>query len=75
MVAVVVELVVTAVVLEVALSGSICNEFLTCNIYYLLSIAPIKVNVLPLVNNKPEITTMAREIFKKLQQRFLLLQL
>eukprot|EP01036_Dinobryon_divergens_P027865 gene27865-36711_t len=35
------------------------------------SVAPIKVNVLPLVNNKPEITAMAREIFKKLQQRYM----
>ena len=34
------------------------------------SIAPIKVSVFPLVNNKPEISEIATEIFSKLQNKF-----
>jgi len=34
------------------------------------SIAPIKVSVFPLVNNKPEITEKARDLFAKLQNRY-----
>ena len=34
------------------------------------SIAPIKVCVFPLVNNKPEISEKARALFNKLQQRY-----
>lgn len=35
------------------------------------SVAPIKVGVFPLVNNKPEITSLARGLFQKLQQRYM----
>ena len=34
------------------------------------SIAPIKVSVFPLVNNKPEITEKARDLFARLQNRY-----
>jgi len=34
------------------------------------SVAPVKVAVFPLVNNKPELTTLARNIFEKLQLRY-----
>lgn len=34
------------------------------------ALAPVKVSVLPLVKNKPEIVAMAREIFAKLQSRY-----
>jgi glycyl-tRNA synthetase len=34
------------------------------------SIAPIKVAVFPLVNNKPELSEVARELFSKLQMRY-----
>ena len=34
------------------------------------SVAPIKVGVFPLVNNKPELTDKARAIFQKLQRRY-----
>lgn len=37
------------------------------------SVAPIKVAVFPLVNNKPEISAKAREIFQKLQNRLVIL--
>lgn len=35
------------------------------------SIAPIKVGVFPLVSNKPELTTKAKELFSKLQMRYM----
>ena len=34
------------------------------------SVAPVKVNVLPLVKNKQEIVDVSTEIFRKLQQRY-----
>eukprot|EP00607_Mallomonas_marina_P007603 CAMPEP_0182419458 /NCGR_PEP_ID=MMETSP1167-20130531/3919_1 /TAXON_ID=2988 /ORGANISM="Mallomonas Sp, Strain CCMP3275" /LENGTH=473 /DNA_ID=CAMNT_0024594403 /DNA_START=326 /DNA_END=1744 /DNA_ORIENTATION=+ len=34
------------------------------------SIAPVKVSILPLVKNKPEIVALAKEIFSKLQRRY-----
>lgn len=34
------------------------------------SVAPVKVAVFPLVNNKPELTALARSIFEKLQLRY-----
>ena len=35
------------------------------------AIAPIKVAVFPLVNNKPELTEKARNLFSKLQMRYM----
>lgn len=35
------------------------------------SIAPIKVSVFPLVNNKPELTEKARNLYTKLQMRYM----
>ena len=35
------------------------------------AIAPVKVAVFPLVNNKPELTAAARELFEKLQLRYM----
>lgn len=35
------------------------------------SIAPIKVTVLPLVNNKPELTELATGLYKQLKQRYM----
>jgi glycyl-tRNA synthetase len=35
------------------------------------AIAPIKVVVLPLVNNKPELTEKAKDLFSKLQNRYM----
>ena len=34
------------------------------------AVAPVKVAVFPLVNNKPELTQLARDIFAKLQMRY-----
>ena len=33
-------------------------------------VAPVKVSILPLVKNKPEIVTMAKDIYAKLQTRY-----
>ena len=35
------------------------------------SIAPIKVSVFPLVNNKPELTEKAKNLYNKLQMRYM----
>jgi len=35
------------------------------------SVAPIKVAVFPLVNNNPDISSLARNLFQKLQQRYM----
>lgn len=35
------------------------------------AIAPIKVSVLPLVNNKPELTALARDLYSKLKARYM----
>lgn len=35
------------------------------------AIAPIKASVLPLVNNKPELTALARDLYLKLKQRYM----
>jgi len=35
------------------------------------TIAPVKVSVLPLVNNKPELSELAKGLFKKLQMRYM----
>lgn len=34
------------------------------------AVAPIKVNILPLLSNKPELTNYAKDLFKKLQRRY-----
>jgi glycyl-tRNA synthetase len=34
------------------------------------ALAPVKVSVLPLVKNKPEIVSLARDIYKKFQTKF-----
>lgn len=35
------------------------------------SVAPVKVAVLPLVSNKPELVEKAKSIYKELQQRYI----